>query len=511
MSAETVPPPRRFPGRGLALREGEEASSRSVRTMAGIVTLVVTAVLTIASGTTPVSIALSGISVVLLAGHPSLGPLGAAAIVMLTLPYDRAANGYLPRVATIPIRPQDLAVLLGVALTLPFIRLRRPKMSVAGWLLVAFVAIGLVAVVAGFLSANDTRDTLRDARWWFLYGSGILLVFLPATARAQVLRGVLAGALGFAAVMVATAVLPVMPDGVKARAQEFDFGLLRLQYGNSVFLLVPLAWSAFAWIRGQTWALAPLILASLAVMLSLTRTLMLVSMAIVLLVVLATLIEVYRRRDRTTSSWPFARVAAAVAVLPVTLLAALTIISANPVPTATPRPTPGAPLPGPNAPAAEDPFGRVTFDNDESGWGSIVGGRLKTYMRAVDIIVADPVGGAGMGATVLAEYQFGGEKFATPGRLPNVDNAFLTAGMKGGVPALVVLLGVIFWPLLRGLRNLGRIRRIWWLPAWLAIVALTMTQSFATTGYGPFLLGMLVVVLGRGYASTRVRRAAAQE
>ena len=165
-----------------------------------------------------------------------------------------------------------------------------------------------------------------------------------------------------------------------------------------------------------------------------------------------------------------------------------------------------------NGSVGEDPFGRVTFENDESGLGSITGGRLKTYGHALEVIAADPLGGSGMGATVVAEYVFGGETFATPGRLPNVDNAYLTAGMKGGLPAMVVLGMLLAWPALRGLRYLrGRTSRIWWLPAWLGILALTVTQSFATTGYGPFLLGMLVVIFGRGYASRSGRLAEAHE
>lgn len=509
MSADSASPLRRLLGPGVTRRSRESRSWRSPRSSAGIVALGATAALTVATGTTAPSILLAGLSVLLLARHPTLGPLGAAAFVILTLPYDRAANGYLPRVASIPIRPQDLAVVVGVALALPAVRLRRPTASLAGGLLVVFLAIGVLAVVAGIVGANDARDILRDVRWWFLYGSGVLLLFLPAAARAQVLRGVLFGALGFAAVMVATAVLPTMAGGVKARAQEFDFGLLRLQYGNSVFLLIPLAWGAFAWTQGRAVALAALVLASLAVMLSLTRTLMLVSVGVVFVATLASLIVVYRRHAGPRAL-AFGRVGATLGILPLTFASALAIISATPI--ATPLPAPGAPPPGPGVPAPEDPFGRVTFDNDQSGWGSIVGGRMKTYARAIEVIAADPIIGSGMGTTVIAEYTFGGEKFATPGRLPNVDNAYLTAGMKGGIPAIVVLLGVLAWPALRGLRMLrGRIGRIWWLPAWLGILALTMTQSFATTGYGPFVLGLLVVVLGPGYASTSVRRAAAHE
>lgn len=499
MSVETTPSVHRLSGRSVERRDRGLPTRRSLRGTAGIVALVGAASVTIVSGTTPVSILLAGIAVVLLAGHPTLGPLGAAAVVILTVPFDRAANGYLPRIAGIPVRPQDLAVLIGFGLCLPSVRFRQPRAGVSAWLLVAFVAIGMVALVSGFVGGNDGRDILRDARWWFLYGSGLVLLFLPPTARAQVVRGVLLGALGFAVVVVITSVLPAVPGGLRARAEEFDFGLLRLQYGNSIFLLFLLARGTSDWIRGHTIALAPLTLASLAVMLSLTRTFMVVSAAVVLLVVLASLGAAHVRGPAVRRRASLARIGVAVAIVPLSLGMALAINM-------------GTVTPAPTKPAGEDPFGRITFGDEESGWESIGSGRLRTYQRALEVIAANPLGGSGMGATVVADYAFGGEKFATPGRLPNVDNAYLTAGMKGGLPAMAILGLLLAWPALRGLRYLrGRIARIWWLPAWIGVLVLTMTQSFATTGYGPFLLGMLVVIFGRGYASRSVRLARPHE
>ena len=215
--------------------------------------------------------------------------------MILTLPYDRAANGYLPRIGTIPVRPQDIAVVIGLALSFPLIRWRRPRAGFEAWLLVVFIAIGVGAVVAGFAGGNDARDILRDARWWFLYGSGLVVLFLPPPARAQVVRGVLLGAMAFAVVVIVTAITPNLAGGLRARAMEFDFGLLRLQYGNSAFLLFPLAWAASAWIRGRSIAIVPLLLVAVAVMLSLTRTLMLVSSAVIVLVLLASLLDRYAR------------------------------------------------------------------------------------------------------------------------------------------------------------------------------------------------------------------------
>ncbi len=498
MSVETAPSVDRLSGRSFERRDRGLPTRPSLRGTAGIVALVGAAGATIVSGTTPASILLAGIAVVLLAGHPTLGPLGAAAVVILTVPFDRAANAYLPRIAGIPVRPQDLAVLIGFGLCLPSVRLRQPRAGVSAWLLVAFIAIGMVALVGGFVGGNDGRDILRDARWWFLYGSGLVLLFLPPTVRAQVVRGVLLGALGFAVVIVITSVLPAVPGGLRARAEEFDLGLLRLQYGNSVFLLFLLARWTSDWIRGHTAAIAPLTLASLAVMLSLTRTFMVVSAAVVLLVVLASLTAAHVRSPGVRRRASLARIGVAVAVVPLSLGMALAINMGTVTPALKP--------------AAEDPFGRITFGNEESGWESIASGRLRTYQRALEVITANPLGGSGMGATVVADYAYGGEQFATPGRLPNVDNAYLTAGMKAGLPAMAILGLLLAWPALRGLRYFrGRMARIWWLPAWFGILVLTATQSFATTGYGPFLLGMLVVVFGSGYASRSVRLARPHE
>jgi hypothetical protein len=43
---------------------------------------------------------------------------------------------------------------------------------------------------------------------------------------------------------------------------------------------------------------------------------------------------------------------------------------------------------------------------------------------------------------------------------------------------------------------------VWFLAAWLAILALTMTQSFAVSGYGPFGIALLAALpfvgAGRG-------------
>jgi len=158
----------------------------------------------------------------------------------------------------------------------------------------------------------------------------------------------------------------------------------------------------------------------------------------------------------------------------------------------------------------EDPLGRLLLQSGESGIQLLSGGRFQTYRRAVEVIAADPVIGSGLGALVVAEYTFGGEEFDTPGKLPNVDNAWLTVGMKAG------LLGIVTFGLMLGLGLLAALRgprwlRVWLVPAWLGILALTLTQSFATTGYGPFVIGLLTVLPLLGYADGRAARARGHE
>jgi hypothetical protein len=51
------------------------------------------------------------------------------------------------------------------------------------------------------------------------------------------------------------------------------------------------------------------------------------------------------------------------------------------------------------------------------------------------------------------------------------------------------------WPLWMAFRR-RRDRLAWWfVPGWLGVIALSVTQSFATSGYGPFGVSLLLVVL----------------
>jgi O-antigen ligase len=162
---------------------------------------------------------------------------------------------------------------------------------------------------------------------------------------------------------------------------------------------------------------------------------------------------------------------------------------------------------GPTVPSTvEDPLERLLLQGPRSGLDSLGRGRFVTYGRAIDVLRANPVAGSGLGALVVAEYTFGGETFDTPGKLPNVDNAWLTIGMKAGLIGILAFGAVVLTTLLEAARAPGRLRR-WLLPFWFGVVALTMTQSFATTGYGPAVLGLVAVLPILRYTPTSTSRA----
>ena len=142
------------------------------------------------------------------------------------------------------------------------------------------------------------RDVLRDARWWALYGGGLLALMTGVTASALV-RALLVGTTIFAALVVCVAVLPAFEDALKLRALEFDRGLLRMQFGNSTMLLATLAASVVATIRRPTrsrWAWVVLI--ATAIGLSLTRTFIVVAIGVMVVATIATLLDDRSRPGR---------------------------------------------------------------------------------------------------------------------------------------------------------------------------------------------------------------------
>jgi hypothetical protein len=75
-----------------------------------------------------------------------------------------------------------------------------------------------------------------------------------------------------------------------------------------------------------------------------------------------------------------------------------------------------------------------------------------------------------------------------------------------GITALGALLALPLLSLLR--RNQVRITA-WYLPAWLGVLALTLPQAFAMSGYAPFGISLLAVLLV--LPSTRTAREAVRQ
>lgn len=470
----------------------------------GWAALALAVVATLLAFVTPLSVGLAFVATIGLSFDRRLGPLPAALLVVLALPYDRAANGFLPRVADIPVRAQDAALLVGIVLALPSIRRLPPARPVA-IALAAFLAVGILALVLGFVADHAVRDILRDARWWLLYGAG-LLALAVGVSRASLVRGLMLGTTIFAVLVVATAILPVFAEGLKLRALEFDRGLLRMQFGNSTMLLAPLALATMAVTRRpDRRALAWLVLIATAVVLSLTRTFIAVSAVVVVLAVILSLAARPAGTGRRRALAPLSAAAAGL-VLAVGLATFATAVTGFVV--RLDRLVGGPP--SPSVPSSvEDPLERLFLQGPESGLDSLGGGRFVTYRRALDVLLVNPVVGSGLGALVVAEYSFGGEAFDTPGKLPNVDNAWLTIGMKSGLLGILAFAAVALTTLVAAARGPRRLRP-WLVPFWLGIGALTMTQSFATTGYGPFVLGLVAVLPILSYTPRSASRAVAQ-
>ena len=162
----------------------------------GYVSLVLAIASTVLVFITPLTLALAALAVIGLSFDRRFGPLPAALLVILVLPYDRAANGFIPRISDIPVRPQDVALGIGLLLSLPTLR-RVPPWRPITIALAAFLGVGLLGFVVGLIADNAVRDILRDTRWWALYGVG-LVALATDTPRASLLRALLLGTTLFA-------------------------------------------------------------------------------------------------------------------------------------------------------------------------------------------------------------------------------------------------------------------------------------------------------------------------
>ena len=448
------------------------------------------------------AIVLAGVATALLALDRRFGALGSALLVLVALPFGRAADSDLLRLASLPIRPQDVVIGVGVLLSVPALMPRIRQMSRGrGTSLVrravadhlpsltvwAFLAVGLLALAVGVVRNNDIRDVMRDARWWILYG--VILLVLARPARSDTLvRGLLLGSILFAGLMLVTALLPAFSGAIRARATAYDWGSMRLQFTNDVFLIPALGFAAFQAMRRRSWlyTLWSALFAA-AITLSLTRTSMLVALGVVGLVVLAVGIDRLRGRQLRRLVLDGARVVGAVVVGAALALAILVFLPGSLFPPTSSK-TPASTTPSTSA------VSRITFSADDSSLRAISAGRFEAYHKAAMVIVREPIVGNGMGQLVYLGTNFGNTTAAKPGWTPGVDDAYLTVALKAGTIGLVAFVAVMLLPL-QALATLIRRRRwAWYLPVWLGLMVLTVTQSYATSGYSPFVLALLLAI-----------------
>ena len=89
------------------------------------------------------------------------------------------------------------------------------------------------------------------------------------------------------------------------------------------------------------------------------------------------------------------------------------------------------------------------------------------------------------------DYAYSEARANTIGWSPGVDNAYLTVGLKTGVPGIIAFAALVLTTLIVALRRGGRTAR-WFVPAWIGLLILSMTQAFAGSLYGPYVVALLV-------------------
>ncbi len=168
---------------------------------------------------------------------------------------------------------------------------------------------------------------------------------------------------------------------------------------------------------------------------------------------------------------------------------------------------PSAPGSTPTGDRAEDPVDRMFGQSDQSDLNAIInapGGRLATYAAAYRILAANQPFGAGLGQLVPTPYAYSDARANELGLQPGVDNAYLTFGVKAGVAGIAAVAALLLLPLLQVVRAGPRRMVDWFAPGWIGVLVLSVTQAFASSGYGPYLLALLVAVpLLRSSAVTR--------
>ena len=226
--------------------------------------------LTLAFPPSLLSVVLGIIAAAGLSREPRLGPLPAAFLALVAIPYGRAADNDLAELAGIPVRFQDGVVLVAFLLALPALRHISFRSGISR-LVGLFLLVGVAAVAIGLIEGNPWRDVLRDVRWWALYGFGLLALWGGVDRRA-VVRGLLIGSTIYAVILLLVTLLPAFPGGLESRALTYDWGRVRLQFSNSIFLIPAMAYIAARITVRPSWRdIVWLGLLSVAIVLSVTR------------------------------------------------------------------------------------------------------------------------------------------------------------------------------------------------------------------------------------------------
>lgn len=457
-------------------------SPRPSRQRVGLVLLLAAAATVVLLPPSWLTIALASSAWLAFATDPRFGPLAAALVIVLALPYDRAADLGLIRVAGVPVRPHDVVIGLGLIASLPAIRSVRWTPGVR--LLAVFLCIGVASLAWGVINNQDARDVLRDARWWGLYAGGLLLAGRTQSV-AGLVRAAFIGLGVYALLVIATSILPAFEGALKANAIAFDVAALRMQFGPTPFLLIPIAYWAARMARfGHWWPDGGwLSLFVIGLALSLTRV------TIAVLGIVLALVAAYAVWGAPRRWAPIRRGTLMIVTAVIALAVGFGINTAGVGVLDTGQ--------APNA------LTRLTLDP-----GMLLGSaadRFEGYSSAVSLIREAPLIGHGLGKLVPIDYEFGAGDFDTPGMLPNVDNAYLTIALKSGLVGVVAFAVLMLWPTWRLWAVASRRVRVFMLPAWLGLLALTMTQSFAVIGHSPFVLGLLIVAIDQCPRRPRIR------
>ena len=298
------------------------------------------------------------------------------------------------------------------------------------------------------------------------------------------MREVVIGTALFAVLISVAALLPVVPGGLKEQELLYDRGTLRMQFGNSAFLLPAIAWAGASFLRSGRWLHAALLFLFVeAVVLSLTRTSIAASAVVLGLVCLGAWWRQFGR-----PAW-LRRIAVDGARIAGVALAAFVVAIAVDI-AGTPPPSD---VPTSGGSRGERPLDRILFQEERSDLGSLEQGRFPSYRAAAGVIAGSPVVGAGMGSLTDVDYAYSDARANTIGRSPGVDNAYLTVGLKTGVPGVLVFALLFVVPVVLAFRRGGRLAH-WFIPAWVGLFVLSMTQAYAVSLYGPFAIALVLVL-----------------